>query len=85
MLNTGPAPSERGGPYAPRLMSFSTVPSQENNNAFNEGHKRVLGCTMPDAVDEQTPSSDNEDVGRFQAIADYSKKRMRVALSLIHI
>ena len=34
---------------------------------------------MSDAVDEQTPSSDNEDVGRFQAIADYSKNRMRVA------
>ena len=34
---------------------------------------------MSDAVDEQTTSSDNEDVGRFQAIADYSKNRMRVA------
>lgn len=34
---------------------------------------------MSDAVDEQTPPSDSEDVGRFQAIADYSKNRMRVA------
>ena len=34
---------------------------------------------MSDAVDEQTPSSDEEDVGRFRAIADYSKNRMRVA------
>ena len=34
---------------------------------------------MPDDAEDKTSSHDEEDVGRIQAIADYSRERVRVA------
>ena len=79
MLNTGPAPCERGGPFGPVCVSFSTVPSQRDSNTFNERPKGPLGTRMPDDVEDKTSSPDEEDVGRIQAIADYSRERVRIA------
>ena len=59
MLNTGPAPCERGGPFDPVCVSFSTVPSQRDSNTFNERPEGLLGSRMPDDVEDKT-SSHNE-------------------------
>ena len=79
MLNTGPAPCERGGPFDPVCVSFSTVPSQRDSNTFNERPEGLLGSRMPDDVEDKASAHDEGDVGRLQAIAGYSKERMRVA------
>jgi len=79
MLNTGPTPCDRGGPIGPVCVSFSTVPSQQDSNTFNEGLKGGLGSRMADDVEDNTSAHDEGDVGRLQAIAGYSKERMRVA------
>ena len=79
MVNTGPFPCHRGGPVLPVSVGFSTVPSQVDGNSLNEGLEGMLGSSMSDDVQDQTSPSDGEEVGRIQAIADYSRNKVRVA------
>ena len=63
----------------PVSVGFSTVPSQVDGNSLNEGLEGMLGSSMSDDVQDQTSPSDGEEVGRIQAIADYSRNKVRVA------
>ena len=63
----------------PVSVGFSTVPSQVDGNSLNEGLEGQVGSSMSDDVQDQTSPPDGEEVGRIQAIADYSRNKVRVA------
>ena len=63
----------------PVSVGFSTVPSQVDGNSLNEGLEGQVGSSMSDDVQDQTSPPNGEEVGRIQAIADYSRNKVRVA------